>query len=544
MKQVSLFHWLARPSRERGIHFAERNDRWTFWSYARLADAANRAAGGMLGLGLRPNDRVAVLQGSTPEFVASFFGTLIAGGIPAAIAPPDRLQSRADYRRRTEALLMALDPTAIIVGTDIRREALGIGAPEKLVVAASRLFDATPTACDARKRPQLALIQFTSGSSAFSRAVCISLSALEAHLAAVQEWLAWTEDDVATSWLPLHHDMGLIGSLLGAVVRQSDLFLLDPEQFVRSPLRFLRCFGERGAHLGAIPNFGLDFIVRRVRPDMLTGMDFSRWRVLVVGSERVRAQSLSDFQTLLAPFGFQPTTLSPAYGLAEATLAVTGLAAHEKWSRAAPSRSLFAAGSTASSAALGSRECAMVVGCGRPLPGITVTIEGESGQTVPEGVAGEIVVRGPSVAAGYWKGTAGSATRFRADGILTGDFGFVRDGQLFVLGRRGDAVKVRGRAIFAEDLEDAVFRLRVPRHHAAALLGWHQNRLTAVILLQNVATIEDSALRSMLQPLVGGAKLLILHVPRKTILRTSSGKIRRAELWRAFCEGTLETQKF
>src|SRR5437879_5565165 len=127
MKQVSLFDWLAQPSRERGIHFAGRNDEWTFWSYARLADAASRAAGGMLGLGLRPNDRVAVLQGSTPEFVASFFGTLIAGGIPAAIAPPDRLQSRADYRRRTEAMLMALDPTAIIVGTDIRLEALGIG---------------------------------------------------------------------------------------------------------------------------------------------------------------------------------------------------------------------------------------------------------------------------------------------------------------------------------------------------------------------------------------------------------------------------------
>lgn len=473
---------------------------------------------------------MALLQGSTPEFVASFFGTLVAGGIPAAIARPERLQPRASYRRRTEALLTALDPTAIIVGTDMRFEALGICAPGKLIVAAEQLLDADPNACSNSSRPQFALLQFTSGSSAFSRAVCISFSALEAHLAAVQEWLGWTAEDVAASWLPLHHDMGLIGSLLGAIVRQSHLFLLDPEQFVRSPLRFLRCFGQRGAHHGAIPNFGLDFIVRRVRPDMLRGMDFSRWRALIVGSERVRAQSLSDFQSLLAPFGFRPTTLSPAYGLAEATLAVTGLATHETWSQAAPSPPALA--------------CSlMVVGCGRPLPGMTVSIYGTSGQPVPDSTAGEIVVRGPSIAAGYLAGAEGE-TRFRAGGLHTGDIGFIRDGQLFVLGRLGDAVKVRGRAIFAEDIEDAVIRLGVPRHRLAALLGWHDDHPTAVILLQHVAPLEDSRLRLMLQPIIEGAKLLILHVPRNTIRRTSSGKIRRPELWQAFCDGSLEIQKF
>jgi acyl-CoA synthetase (AMP-forming)/AMP-acid ligase II len=537
-----LLGWLSRPSSRRGIRFAVRTDDWIFCSYTELAESARRVARGLIRYDLHEHDRVALIQGSSPGFVASLFGALLAGGVPVPLPRPERLQAREDIERHTAMLLRAVEPAFVVIEGELPatlQQRLIFPEGPKIVTVDELLEEEVGADSFERHPAELALLQFTSGSGGHCRAVRIPFAALEANVAAIHQWLEWGEGDLAASWLPFHHDMGLIGCLLGAVLRQGDLWLLDPEQFVRSPLRFLRCFGESGACLAALPNFALDYIVRRVRPEMLTGMDFSAWRALIIGSERLNAQSLADFHALLAPFGFRRTALSPAYGLAEATLAVTGLPLSEEPAQLELDPGSLAFGRSVRPIVGGLASRSSVIGCGRPLPGVSLTIESEAGQLLSDGQVGEIVVHGSSVAAGYYRAVADEQTRFCVDGLRTGDIGFLHAGQLFVLGRLGDSLKVRGRALFAEDVEAALIGLRIPSHRVAALLGWRKGEPTAVILLEPSASQRASELRSVLRPLIGEAQLLILRVAQNAIRRTSSGKVKRRELWQAFCEERL-----
>jgi acyl-CoA synthetase (AMP-forming)/AMP-acid ligase II len=226
--------------------------------------------------------------------------------------------------------------------------------------------------------------------------------------------------------------------------------------------------------------------------------------------------------------------------LAEATLAVSGLPLYEGWQQVeidpdsvglerfiVHTDQYFPGRST-------------VIGCGRALAGVSISIESDSNQRLSDGQVGHIVVRGNSVADGYLEDAVdGQQTRFQDDGLRTGDIGFVQDGQLFVLGRLGDSLKVRGREVLAEDVECALATLGIPAHRAAALLGWHKGVPTAVVLLERPAANYISEAHSILRPRVGEANLLVLEVPQGIIRRTSSGKIRRRELWRAFCEGDI-----
>ena len=235
---------------------------------------------------------------------------------------------------------------------------------------------------------------------------------------------------------------------------------MRPEDFLRAPLRYLECFADGRARLSAMPTFGLAHLVKRVRSDQLDGLDLRGWRTLIVGAERVRRRALRRFEALLGPAGFAPTALAPAYGLAEGTLAVTGPRT-DRW-RSAP---------------LLDDPGVEVVGCGTPVLGAEVTIVDDQGVVVPDGTAGEIVVGGPSVAEGYLDpgAVAERGTRFVDGRLVSGDAGFVLDGELFVLGRLGDSLKLRGREVFAEELEAVLDRHGIPARRVAALLG-HDRR--------------------------------------------------------------------
>src|SRR5205823_6322952 len=197
-----------------------------------------------------------------------------------------------------------------------------------------------------------------------------------------RSWLRMGPDDTTVSWLPVHHDMGLIGCLLTPLVNGTDLWLLRPEQFVRDPMRFLRCLARAGDALSAMPAFGLRYIARRVTPAEVAGLDLSRWRGCIVAAEPVHSEDLDAFARLLAPAGLRREALLPAYGLAEATLAVTGVAPDVGWT---------------STGVEGRR----AVGCGPPLPGVGVEILDEHGARVPDGCRGEVAVRGPAVCRPY-----------------------------------------------------------------------------------------------------------------------------------------------
>lgn len=543
MQRRPLLDWLSDPSAAHGIHFATQKDEWDFWPYTRLACLAGRVATGLEEAGLRREEVVSIVGCQGPQFVAALVGTMLAGGIPSPTAPPAAFQGAASYEAYLVNIIEAARPSVLIeqagqVGR-ILPAAVGAGA---LCTTVEELTEGTGDSAPMphRKPAKLALVQFTSGSTGRGRGIHVSFEALESNVAMIRRWLHWTPEDPFAVWLPLYHDMGLIGGLISSFVAQSDLWLLQPSQFVRCPLRYLRCFGQYGATLTVTPTFGLDLILRKIRPEDLEAFDFSGWKGMVVGAERIEATVLRRWCHLLGPLGFRQTAVLPAYGLAEATLAVTGLPIGEAWTSAAIDAASLSMGreTTASTHGEPSQE---VVGCGRPLDGVSVTVREPGGECLREGMVGEVVVQGPSVNSTYNGGQGCSFTSFSNGRLHTGDAGFLRDGQLFVLGRIGDCIKVRGRVVFAEDVEIALAELGIPRLRTVALLGAHEGEPCAVVLVERPRLEWIGPAERVLRLHAGGAKTAVVEAPKGTIQRTSSGKPKRRLLWREFLDGRLKT---
>jgi acyl-CoA synthetase (AMP-forming)/AMP-acid ligase II len=364
--------------------------------------------------------------------------------------------------------------------------------------------------------------------------VLIPATSLQANVTAMRRWLEWSPELPGITWLPVHHDMGLIGCLANIVVTGCDGWMMQPEDFIRSPQRYLRCISEQRVGLAAMPNFGLAYILRRVRPADLEGLRFDSLRSVILGAERIDPRVLRSFRELLEPYGFDHRALLPAYGGAEATLAVTGLPLREGWTAAAPDPDPAGGGVAEAT------DAAEITGCGRPLEGVEVTVVDDDGAALPDGRIGEIHVRSRALAAGY-TGDPGTASGTAiADGVLrTGDAGFLRGGQLFVIGRIGDGLKVRGAMVFAESLEEELVRRGVPERRAAVLLGVHDGRPTAVAVLEAPTAEWAGPIASALSESLDDARLLTAVLPRGGIAVTSSGKPRRRVMWQDFTAGRL-----
>jgi acyl-CoA synthetase (AMP-forming)/AMP-acid ligase II len=378
--QGPLLAWLDDPAPDRGIRFAQPDGGWSFCAYEALARMAREAAAGLLLQGVRAGQVVALVGRAGPELVATFFGALLVGAVPSVLAPPAAFQDPGSYRETARGALRAGRPAlAVVDGELLGGLARSLEGGARVVGFPALLEGGRGQAPPAPAPPgELALLQLTSGSSGAARAVRVPRSALEANLAAIGRWLGWTPETHFASWLPLHHDMGLVGGMISPVVNRCDLWLLQPEQFVRDPLRWLRCFGAAGARLSATPAFGLDVVVRKVAPEALEGLDFSGVRGIVVGAERIAADTLERFHRLLAPHGLRREAVLPAYGLAEATLAVSGLPPGEGWTTLAVERASLAPGRRVRLAGPG-EEGAAVVGCGVPLDSVEVAVVDESG---------------------------------------------------------------------------------------------------------------------------------------------------------------------
>ncbi len=543
-----LLAWLEAPSPYRGIHFARADDDWDFWTYAGMAQVTRQVAWGLIRAGVRKNDVVALVQRSGPEFVSTFFATLLVGATPSPLAPAVAFQNTVMYEEHIAGALLSARPALVVTHADllfgIAKLAANAGVPDARTVDDLRGGPEDERLLPDRGLAQFALLQFTSGSSGRGRAVRVPFRALESNVESIRRWLHWTDDSAFASWLPLYHDMGLIGGLISSVIAGSDLWLLQPEQFIRRPLRYLRCFGAQGANLTVTASFGLEHILRRVRPEDLENLDFSEWHGMVVGAERIDARSLYELHGLLSPFGFRRGALLPAYGMAEATLAITGLPLGQEWAAVTVESSSLSIGREVIACEKGTAAAQVVVGCGRPLEGISVAVVDEEERPLSDGWVGEITVRGPSVVNPYLQNMdfCTSRTRFTADTMYTGDIGFVIAGQVFVLGRLGDSMKVRGQLVFAEDLETSLVPMGVPPHQVAALLGQHEGVPTAVVVFERFNNRWREQVEAMLRNRIGGARIVLVNAPKGTIVRTSSGKPKRRQLWRAFVEGVLPGQ--
>ncbi len=482
------------------------------------------------------------------EFVASFFGSLAAGATPSPIAPPTILDDLSVYAQHLAGLLRVARPGLIVTNSDFRSivakaaRSAGVGAEvHELRLEGAAAIQQTEA------RAELALLQFTSGSTGRPRGARISFANLQSNIAMLQEWQNVGPQTAVASWLPLHHDMGLIGCMLMPIVSQVDCWIMPPDEFVRNPVRWLECFGTGRATLTASPTFGLAYVNKRVSDDQLQGLDFGSWEGAVIGAERIDAGVMRRFAERLRAHGANTSVLVPAYGLAEATLAVTGVPVGAIPTAARPDWSTFRFGHPVVARARAPIHDAAPVGdgvgwivsSGRPLEGVNVSIVAD-GEDLPSGHLGEIVVQGPSIFQGY-EADVGVIGPEATEALHTGDAGFLLDDELFVAGRIGDGVTVRGRNLYAEDLEAHMARVPgLSRGRYAVVAGREEHGDALVAIAEREpGDWAASAVDALAAHVGDGIAIRVLSVAAHTIARTSSGKPRRRVIWQQLIEGSL-----
>jgi acyl-CoA synthetase (AMP-forming)/AMP-acid ligase II len=536
---TDLLDWCEHPSNARGMSFLGYDGDWRRHTYDELAEVT---AG-------EPEAVIPIVLSTGADFVAMMFGTILAGCVPCPLAPPRLLQSHEKYVEHLAKVLSAASPTAVVTEPALTDVVNSAASQVGLDIALCYPHDAPWQGSITPRRAELALLQFTSGSTGTPRGVQVTRANLESNLAMIGGWVGLNSDDSVASWLPLYHDMGLIGVLLTSLVYGMDLRIMEPEMFIRDPFRWLECFGRFGATLTASPSFGFAYAAKHLSAEQLRGFDLSRWRVAIGGAERLDPGAISRFMHFASGAGFRSETFCPAFGMAEATLAITGVPVDETprafrldWTsiRFGAPVDRLAETRVDDLDTIGSGD-GWALDCGAPLAGTTCTVVGSNGESLPDGHVGEIVVSGPAVARGYRGDGLAGDTRFNESELATGDAGFMVDGRLFVLGRMADSLSLRGRNFHAEDLEAAVGAIDgLSRGRATVFTGIDAAGPAVVALVEAEAGTWVEAVGALLHRATRGEAIVhVLRGERGAIARTSSGKPRRRAMFLQFVDGTL-----
>lgn len=520
-------------------------------TFGELLDRASLWAGTLAARGVGQGDRVLMVLPTASSFYESYWGILLAGAVPVPAYPPVRLGRMEDYFNTLRGLARN-SGASLLITDDLIRPVIRPAED----VDGKKLPFLLPKEVASRSQPptvslgpgDLALLQYTSGSTGNQKGVSLSHGNLLANLRAIGAGVDMRPDDVAVSWLPLYHDMGLIGLMLGTFYWGIPLIAMSPIDFLRRPARWLRALSDHRATLTAGPNFAYSLTARKVRDVDLAGLDLSALRVALCGAEPIYPATIDGFSRRYGPCGFRPESFFPAYGLAEGTLAVSfsdldtqPLVAH------VDARALEVDGAALPVApGEGARA---VVSCGRPLPTVEVRIQGEDGTPLPEGRRGDVLVRGPSVMAGYYRNDEATAQAVRGGWLYTGDLGFLLDGRLYLSGRKKDLVIKAGRNYFAEDLEAAATGVAGVRPGGLCVFAVEDGARGSeeVVLVAEVAPgakADDlpDALRKAVGEATGCRPDRVVLVPPHTLPKTSSGKLQRFKTRQWYLEGSLEAR--
>jgi len=518
-------------------------------TYAELQASAFRVARALREAGLRRGDLVALVIADAEQFLTALFGASIAGVVPASLYPPATAGDLSRYFTLTAGILRTAGARAVVTSAALTSgfEAVRTSCPELALVLSREDLVAPPLEPDALPSlDDIAFVQFTSGSTSAPKGVALSHRNLSANVNAINgpAGLGTTADDSGVSWLPLYHDMGLVGMALGALYSARPSVLLSPQAFVKRPAEWLKAISHYRGTVSFAPSFAYDLAVRRVRERDLEGVDLSCWRVAGCGAEPIHAATLAAFAERFALVGFRAASFLPCYGLAEHVLAAT-FPPRDRAPRVQHlSASQLTEGRQATAAQAGEQSVTLV-SCGRALPGHEIRIVGADGREAQEGEVGEITLAGPSVMLGYYRDAELTAETIRCGWLHTGDLGYLSEGELFVCGRAKDVIIVNGRKYHPQDLEWAVFGIMGVRRGRVVAFGIGEQGASerVVIVVEPSGTAAADVLADTIRRCISDAFGLyvdeVVLVPSGTIGRTTSGKVQRAATRARYQRGAL-----
>jgi len=556
---VSLARLTIIEALERAAHIApthgytfcsESGDR--FFTFPEMAANAARYAAALKRCGLRRGDRVALVLPDTTEFVHCFLGCMHAGLVPVPMYPPLRAGQLGYYLDHARHILARAAASMLITTSQIRSVlgSLVDGQLRSIVTVAS--LGADDRTCE-REQVSLsdpAFLQFTSGSTARPKGVQLTYGNLAAQSKCIRDGIRLTEEDTGLAWLPLYHDMGLIGFVLAPLYTLTSVVFVQPFQFLKQPAEWLRRMSKHRGTVSFSPNFGYGLCTSRVGTKELESLDLSAWRIAGCGAEPIQRNTLDAFAEKFAPAGFRKNAFVHAYGMAENTLGIS----FSPWG-SEPGYGDFdydalSIGKVAKDATDGAKSITLA-NCGRAFEGHEIAIFDGHGNPRGDRLAGQIAVRGPSVMEGYYRDPGATAAVMHGDWLLTGDQGFVIDGELFVCGRDKELIIVAGRNYHPADIEwiaAEVPRIRRGRVIAFGVtsVGDDGSSSERVVICAESKTRADErdaladAVKARVLDQLGLKVSEVVLLQRASLPRTSSGKLQRTKTRERYLAGELE----
>jgi acyl carrier protein len=550
---VDAFRWhLERHPEREHITLIDGDTTLETLSYAQLWAAAAEVGRGMRASGIARGDAVALMLPTCSGFFQAFLGAMRIGAVPVPMYPPlrwseieEHVRGRAAILANARARMLLTVPEAMFVGQLARAtlpELRSIVTVEELRSGGEDGDVAPVTSRDT------AMLQYTSGSTGDPKGVVLSHDNLLANIHVMGPAAAATSSDRFVSWLPLYHDMGLIGAWLATLYYAVPLVVMPPTSFLARPARWLWAIHRYRGTISAGPNFAYEIAASKIRDEDLEGLDLRCWRLAFNGAEPVRAATLERFASRFARYGFDRRALMPVYGLAETAVGLTFPPLGRGPLIERIDSGVLARDGRAEPAAEGAEAALEVVSCGLPLPGHEIRVVDDAGREVPARSEGRIEFRGPSATAGYHRNPAATGRLFRGDWLDTGDVGYIAGGELFLTSRAKDLIKRGGHNIHPYDLEAAVGDIPGIRKGCVAVFGTADRAAgteRVIVVAETNRTDEASraALRDRIMTLAGvhlnGPADEVLLVPARTVLKTSSGKIRRAACRELYETGLL-----
>lgn len=550
---VQMLDWHVERHPDRPhirIHQSDRDDQVV--TYADLYSGARTTAAALQSHGLEAGDRVAIMLPTGVSYFESFFAVVLAGAVPVPIYPPVRRSQLVDHLVRQSSILNNCQPKMLITVEEAKAPAHLLKAqvpalhrivmPEELVQADAAYHP--PKISD----NDIAFLQYTSGSTGNPKGVVLTHRNLLANIRAGGAHIGANDEDVFVSWLPLYHDMGLIGAWLGSLYFAIPLVSMSPLTFLSRPRRWLWAIHRYRGTLSAAPNFAYELCLTKIRDKDIEGLDLSSWRVAFNGAEAVSAQTVERFTQRFAPCGFRPETMFPVYGLAECAVGLAfpplgQLPVIDRVQREPLMRHGQAIPAEASE-----KSALRFVTSGQPLSGHEIRIVDNQDRELPERQEGRLHFRGPSTTSGYYRQLEPTRALFHDGWLDSGDRAYMVDGGVFITGRQKDIVIRAGRNIYPEEMEEALGDIDGVRTSRVAVFGSNDpDSGTERLVVVAETRLSDESARSQLREkivalttdLAGTSPDDVVLAPAGTVLKTSSGKLRRSDCCALYEQGAI-----